>query len=174
MMNSKRTELKRGFTLVETLVAITILVIAVVGPLYAVHRSLVASYTARDSLTAVALAQEGLEFIRSKRDSTYLDPNQSNWLNGLSQCQAAAGCMIDPSASGASQMQPFATSSAALRLNASSYRYNLSSGTVTRFTRKITITTVSSTEVEVKSTVSWMTLKVPYSVTVSEHLYNWQ
>lgn len=162
----------QGFTLVETLVAITILVIAVVGPMYAVHRSLVASYTARDSLTAVALAQEGIEFVRGKRDSNYL-ANQSNWLNGLSECQAAAGCAIDPSAAPASQTQAFATSTATLRLDGS-YRYRLGSGTVTRFVRKVTITTVSATEVTVTTTVSWTTLKIPYSVTVSENLYNWQ
>lgn len=162
----------KGFTLVETLVAITILVTAVVGPLYAVHRSLVASYTARDSLTAVALAQEGIEYVRATRDSNYL-ASQSNWLNGLTQCQAAAGCAIDPHAAGSAQIQSFATSTAALQLDGS-YRYRLGSGTLTRFVRKVTITTVSATEVEVTTTVSWVTLKIPYSVTVSEHLYNWQ
>jgi type II secretory pathway pseudopilin PulG len=33
----------RGFTLVETLVAITVLIVAIVGPLYAVHKSIAAS-----------------------------------------------------------------------------------------------------------------------------------
>lgn len=163
----------KGFTLVETLVAVTILVIAVVGPLYAVHRSLVASYTARDSLTAVALAQEGLEYVRSVRDSNYLTTGQSNWLYGLSYCQTANGCAIDPSASAASQTQPYSASTAVLRLDAS-YRYRLNSGTVTRFTRRVVITTVSVTEVEVTTTVFWSTLRIPYTVTVTEHLYNWQ
>lgn len=163
----------QGFTLVETLIAITILVIAVVGPLYAVHRSLVASYTARDSLTATALAQEGLEFIRYKRDSNYLS-GQSDWMSGLSFCQAASGCMIDPNAATqAGQIQAYAAAGAVLKLDGS-YRYVLGSGTPTRFTRKVTITTVTATEVEVTSVVTWTTFQIPYSVTVSEHLYNWQ
>lgn len=163
----------KGFTLVETLVAITILLIAIVGPLYAVHRSLVASYTARDSLTAIALAQEGLEYVRRVRDTNYLS-NQSGWLNGLGACEGAQGCMIDPNAT-SNQVRAYSASNAVLRLDGS-YRYTLeSTGTITRFTRRVTITVQpSGNEANVSTTVSWSTFRIPYSVTVTERLYNWQ
>ena len=170
--------IKKAFTLVETLVAITVLVTAVVGPLYAVHKSLVASYTARDSLIATALAQEGMEYVRSVRDGNYLS-SQSDWLNGLSQCMISGaegpsdyGCGPDPI--GHSLETCAASGCTALKLD-TSYRYRQgATGTVTRFSRKVTIANVSATEVIVTTTVSWSTLRIPYTVVVTEHLYNWQ
>lgn len=171
----------RGFTLVETLVAITVLVIAVVGPLYAVHRSIAASYTARDTLAATALAQEAVEYVRSVRDSNYL-AGDSDWLSGLSLCVLSGaegpsdfGCAVDPNpapaiaACGSTGCPP-------LRLD-TSYRYRQSSNSAypeTRFARKVTITPVSNEAVKIAVTVSWETLRIPYSVTVTEYLYNWQ
>lgn len=63
---------KNGFTLIETLIAVSIVCIAVVGPLVTASRSFVAAYTARDQLTAAYLAQEGVEYIRLMRDTMYL------------------------------------------------------------------------------------------------------
>ncbi|MEA2701634.1 MAG: hypothetical protein QOE22_343 [Candidatus Parcubacteria bacterium] len=168
----------KGFTLIETMVAITVLIIAVVGPLYAVHKSLIASYTARDSLIATALAQEGMEYVRSVRDGNYLT-GQSNWLNGLSACTITGaegpsdyGCDVDVSTQALTACS--SSGCAPLRLD-TSYRYRqAATGTVTRFSRKVIVASVSANEVTVTTTVSWSTLRIPYSVTVTEHLYNWQ
>lgn len=62
----------RGFTLIETLVAIAILAIAVAGPLVAASRALVAAQLSRDQLVASYLAQEGIEYLRYFRDNAYL------------------------------------------------------------------------------------------------------
>lgn len=94
----------KGFTLVETLVAITVLALALVGPFSAVENSLFGSYVARDQLVAAALAQEGVEYIRSIRDNNYL--NGRSWVdgfNGYSQCYSSSigvtpsgTCTVDP------------------------------------------------------------------------------
>lgn len=169
---------KKGFTLVETLVAIMVLVVAIVGPLYAVHRSITTSYTARDTLIASALAQEGMEFVRAARDSNYL-VGSSDWLQGLSTCMVTGaegpsdyGCGPDVP-SGA--LQACTSSGCTPLVLDTSYRYRQTgTGTATRFSRKVTIKNVSATEVVVSVRVSWSTLRIPYSVTVTEHLYNWQ
>ena len=62
----------RGFTIVETLVAIGIILIALVGPFMEVERALTASYVARDELIANSLAQEGVEYVQGVRDNNYL------------------------------------------------------------------------------------------------------
>ncbi len=76
---------EKGFTLVETLVAISILVIALTGPLAIVAQSLKSSYFSRDEITAAYLAQEPIEYIRNLRDQNGLRyTNASQWMNGIS------------------------------------------------------------------------------------------
>lgn len=72
-----RTE---GFTLIETLVAVSLLVIAIVAPMSLVSQSLTSAYYARDQVAAYSLAQEGIEAVRAVRDGNIL----GNALNGSS------------------------------------------------------------------------------------------
>ena len=58
-----------GFTLIETLVAISILLIAVVGPLTISASSLQSSLNVRNQITASYLAEEAIEYIRNIRDT---------------------------------------------------------------------------------------------------------
>lgn len=179
----------RGFTLVETLVAITILMMAIVGPYYAIQQAVNASYTARDQLIAASLAQEGVEYIHSIRDNNYIynsslacQPNGCrSWLAGLdgsngstasaANCFTATGCMVDPTQNtavtcAAGGCQPLYLSG--------TYVYNQAgSGAPTRFTRTVTLTSVSGTEVAVTVTVSWITEHTPHKVIVTEHLNDW-
>ena len=62
----------KGFTLLETLVAVAILTLAVSGPLYVANRALVAAQNSQSQLTASYLAQEGIEYVRTMRDHQYL------------------------------------------------------------------------------------------------------
>src|SRR4051812_12452334 len=86
MMHSMTTRTK-GFTLVETLVAILILTIAITGPYTLVQGVLRSSYIARDELVASALAQEAMEYVRYIRDSNYIYTAHGGtgrgWLYGL-------------------------------------------------------------------------------------------
>lgn len=66
-----RTKTK-GFTLIETLVAVTILAVAIVAPMSLTTQSLSAAYYARDQMIAFHLAQEAIETIRAVRDENIL------------------------------------------------------------------------------------------------------
>lgn len=168
---------KKGFTLVETLVAITVLVVAIVGPLYVVHKSIAASYAARDKLIATALAQEGLEYVRSVRDDNYLTGR--NWmtgLNGSNNGSNSANCFSNNCTVDQGQDDTVACSSsgcAPLRITSANLYTQAGGNPLTKFTRSVRLTTVNANEVEVEVTVTWETLRIPYSTTVSEHLYNW-
>lgn len=59
-------------TLIETLVAITILSVAIVAPMSLTIQSLLSAYYARDQVTASNLAQEAIESVRSVRDGNIL------------------------------------------------------------------------------------------------------
>ncbi len=64
--------LQAGFTLIETLVAISLLTVAIVAPMSLVSQSLSAAFYARDQVTAYNLAQEGIEEVRAIRDGNIL------------------------------------------------------------------------------------------------------
>lgn len=160
---------QHGFTLVETLVAIAILMIAIVGPYYSIQQAIVTSYAARDQLIASQLAQEGEEYIYFLRDTNYL--KSASWLTGLNQCMGPYGCSVDPALNRIN-----ACSSAgclALRQNTNGLYTIVGNYPFTRFTRTVTISTVNSYEVKVTVTVNWITEHHAYSVSSVDTLYNW-
>lgn len=98
----------RAFTLVETLIAISIVTIAVVGPLLTASRTLVAAYIARDQLTASYLASEAVDYVHSMRDAMYLadyeaDPSDTalsaDAFCDFSDPNPSADCAIAPASS---------------------------------------------------------------------------
>ncbi|MDP3965729.1 MAG: type II secretion system protein [bacterium] len=62
----------RAFTLIETMVAISLLTIAIVAPMSLTTQSLSSAYYARDQITAFHLAQEAIESVRHARDRNVL------------------------------------------------------------------------------------------------------
>jgi Tfp pilus assembly protein PilV len=104
----KQDKNQEGFTLVETLIAVLILVTSVVTPLSIASQAMVYSATARDQIIASNLAQEAIDFIRNERDRSALNitsPNPARFQNFLSKfgtysgsttyCFAVDGCAID-------------------------------------------------------------------------------
>jgi type II secretory pathway pseudopilin PulG len=87
---------KRAFTLVETLVAISILMLAVTGPLFYASESLKAAIYAKDQITAFYLAQDAFEQIRGIRDGNIYNPDpDADWASGLKECRI--GCTVTDS-----------------------------------------------------------------------------
>lgn len=77
-----------GFSLLETMVAITILMMTIVGPLALASRGIVFADYVKDEITGFYLAQEAMEAIRNIRDSN--NKNNLGWLNTIKD-----ECMID-------------------------------------------------------------------------------
>src|SRR3989344_7463657 len=92
----------RGFTIVESLVAITILVLVVTGVTSAVQTSLSSYIFSKNQIIAFYLAQEGFEQIRNMRDENGIKDRSSptNWLSGLNLCFDVNGCYFNPALSG--------------------------------------------------------------------------
>jgi prepilin-type N-terminal cleavage/methylation domain-containing protein len=89
---------QQGFTIIETLIAITILMISISGPLVIAHKGLLAATYAHDQVTASYLAQDAMEFIKGVRDDNIIDINagtNSDWLRGLSGCSQNNPCKVD-------------------------------------------------------------------------------
>lgn len=173
------TTAMRGFTLVETLVAITVVVTAMVGPLYAVQQSLNASRTAREQLIASSLAQEGVEYVRTIRDSNYLyvlrTSSPRSWLFGFdgtggSENCITAACVIDPTQNTVSRsVGPLYLSPTNL------YTQVAIVPTPTKYTRTVLLTPVSGSVTEMTLTVivTWTSKNQTRNVTITERLHNW-
>ena len=161
----------RAFTLIETLVAISVLLLALTGPLTIAANALNSAYYARDQVIASYLAQEGLEYVRAKRDENRIASPQQAWLaGGLSNCLNAQ-CTVDF----ANFTAPAICSSVCspLKIAESGNIYNQASGANSRFTRVLTLTSVSATEVRAVVTVSWDLHGTKRTVTITENFFQW-
>ncbi|MCK5027695.1 MAG: prepilin-type N-terminal cleavage/methylation domain-containing protein [Candidatus Pacebacteria bacterium] len=78
--NSKKIiyKAKKGFTLIETLIAVSILVVAIVGPLSVAYQGVFLGSNARDQLIASYLAQDAIEYIRYR-----ITTNSNSGLEGI-------------------------------------------------------------------------------------------
>lgn len=92
---------KSGFTLVEALVAISILMIAIASPMTLAQKGLSTATLSKDQMTATFLAQDAIEAVKNIRDQIALDPNNESdidWLQGRSSDKNGIGlgpCICD-------------------------------------------------------------------------------
>jgi len=77
---------EKGFTLVETLIAISILMIAIASPINLAQKALSSAILSRDQMTASFLAQDGLEAIKNLRDEIAIRPDSLEWLSPFTRC----------------------------------------------------------------------------------------
>lgn len=161
-----------GFTIIETLIAITLLVLALGGPMTLASKSLLSSQFSKDQITAYYLAQEAVEMVRYARDTNILEGD--SWLSGGISACLNQNCRIDV---------PLGTVAACagsgcpvLRKSSSTGLYGYTgSYTPTIFTRTIRMTeVVANREVRLTVTLAWQTGALPRTLVVEERLLNWR
>lgn len=165
----KNMQQPRGFTFIETLVAISVLLVSLAGPLSIAAQALSSAHYARDQVVAFYLAQEAIEYVRAVRDQNYLA--SGSWLDGLSEC-VDASCTVD---------FPNFTHSACsgscspLLISSTGGLYNQQSGSESPYTRTLTISSVEGTAeiVVVRSTVTWQSAGFDRQIQVTEYLFDW-
>lgn len=177
----------QAFTLIETMVAISMLVTTIVAPLTIAANSLFQSRYARDQVIATYLAQESVEMIRYVRDKNLMQitsaPQGSNydWLDGIWQSSSDGKWIYLDWTSVRNNPAYYLCSNpekpkSCPYLNYDGIYTNVDTGTPTKFKRavKITKSTDNTDEIKIESRVYWQTggnnLKF---VTVTAFLYNW-
>jgi len=174
----KNNNLNTGFTIVETLVAIGILVVALSGGFAAVSLSLNRSSLSKEQVIAFYLAQEGMEIIRNKRDSNALSGN--SWLQGIAlngdPCEFGNVCRADAISFSLNSCGSNWGSCPFLRNHNTNKYYNYSSGATTIFKREIKLTDLTTGAIEViqaEVRITWNHSGTNQTYTASTLFYNW-
>lgn len=175
------TPRQSGFSLVEVLVSITILLLVIVGPLQIIARSINSTNFATEQVNAWFLAQEGIELAQKGRDDLVLQnfklqinpPGEANpiseFLSDYATCFTADGCGLNigdgttlaaPVTCGViSNCRLYLTSST--NNDRSTYQHAVSGNTITPYTRVITMERFPASgtvrEIKVTSRVTWRT-----------------
>lgn len=165
-----------GFTLVEALIGIAILVMAVLAPLTIAQSGIQGARVAQQQTTATFLAQEAIE--QAKYQIAYnLNTSAADWLSGLTQC-ASADCEVYAPRTSGSGGTLFRTCSAGCTVYLSAagtlYRSNID-GTPTPYKRAVRVTEVSAgREAKITVTVTWTGSNGPRTYTVEDYAYRWR
>lgn len=142
---------RKGFTLIEAMVGIVMLVSTSVGVINIARGGIILGGLSREHLIAAYLAQEPIEVLRNLRDS-----NRAGWLTAIDPCVAPKVCRIDTSVMPPTITECVGGSCPQLQLN-SIGRYGYGSGTA-RFIRNTTIQIplpTNSDEGRVTVTMMW-------------------
>lgn len=167
----------KGFTIIESLVAISILATVVIGTMSAVQSSLSSSIFSKEQIVAFYLAQEAIEQIRNLRDENRL--NGRDWLTGLAAnssdpCYFGNSCMVSPVFNTAPTRCSGPGACPLLRQNvADSFYGYISTWNQTNYRRDISLTSISAQEVSLVVTVSWSKGLVNREFKARENLLNW-
>jgi len=182
----KIKHLRTGFTIVETLVSLAIFSTSIVALIIVSSQGISDTNFAKNKLTASYLAQEGIELVRSIRDT---DSNWNTFLTSVSDCIISStkdGCLIDSGPHfGSSRLDQInvlpcaglCISPLVYIPSTGFYNYDLSNGTNSIFLRSIKIIPVTSNgndEIQIISNVSWSQGTGTRSVELTENLFNWQ
>lgn len=198
-MFNQRIKNNKGFTLVETMVAVFILSLVIISLMTVVARSLFASRYARDEIISNYLLQEAVDYIRNDRDTIiFLDNNEDSkktWQDFIDKYKNCIdedrGCYIDvftsledPNSSNNIKQCDYNNEGAVTTcpnffFDASSdnYFYNYEKkGSESNYKRKIlfTVNPENPDEVIVKVTVYWINGDVTKSKSLQTSLTRWQ
>ncbi len=158
-----------GFTLIEVLAAMFIMVMGTLGVFGLISRTVTFNSSVNSQLVASYLSQEGLELVRNIRDANLLKIHKipgwnGAWNDGLTSCGAGCSAVYNDNALGSLQ-------DTFLRFDNGFYTYD--AGTDTIFTREIVIDSATADLLKVSVDVSWQDKGNTRTVKGATELYNW-
>lgn len=183
-----------GFTLIETLVAVSIFSTSVLTLMIILSQGLTNISYAKQKIRAEYLSGEGIEYIRNMRDTymLYSATGEAGWnafysklISSGASCQNSNGCYLNAD-NVFSSVDPMpmtkilltacyysTCSEAPLLYDGSTGGYNYSSGINSGFSRQINIVQISNAEIKVSSTVYWNQASGLHSISFTENLFDW-
>lgn len=188
-----------GYSLIEVLIALTILMIAIVAPITIAIKSLESSTYSLEQNTAVFLAQEAISLIEAARNEQALinlnegqfddvDPYWSDWVDTLDPCLASSGYGCNFGAMNLASFIDYPSEIFSCTEEGGNcrmyrnpdwpnpvYRHTGDNGgIVTPFTRRVFLDSATDSELVVRVVVEWETefLNQAQQVSLTTALYN--
>lgn len=188
--------LKKGFTLLETMVALAVITAAVVGPVSLITKGIFDFSFAKNKIIAANLAQEGMELVRAVRDNNILcdsingsvvwewnrDPGGGLLSSTAREISADSVTTIACGSSSITTPRLPLFTSQKLKFNSASGLYGYS-GEDTIFTRKVEMvlppqgpdqSIATSDQMDIIVTVDWIERDIARNIVLRERLYNWK
>lgn len=176
----------RAFTLVEAMVAVSVLMMAVIGPLTIAQKGLSSAIYSKDQMIASYLAQDAIEYIKNIRDNNGIMGISSDWLYTLENCVQTVSsleetinrvCSIDTTKSYSSSNNILSGSNSLYIKSIGNliiYTLDTTGNTKSRFTREVNIRRKNNND------EAFITVKVYWndigssdnSVIVKSYIYN--
>lgn len=175
----KQPTVQSGYSLVEVLVAVSVLLLAIVGPLTIASKGLQNASTAKQQTTAFFLAQEGLEAVAKLRDEGALEVYDGSasdvWstmeaINTGGACTSDEPCGVDIESDTPLFLCSGSTCDLYLMSSGRARYAHDASGEVTNYHRELTID-VDTERAYVQSIVTWGP-GTDERVALSTYLYN--
>ena len=175
-MKKNELKFKKAFTLIETLVAITILSAAVAGPMVLSIKNIGTASVSQDQLVAFYLGQEVIEYVRNVRDTNILKESV-DWLDGLDVCKTN-GCYIDV----LNETDPITDCGTSgcvnrLKFDKDTGKYNYTSDEETIFTRTVKIENpvgTNSDEAKISVSIKWTGKYGEKIMNLQDNIFNWR
>lgn len=179
-IRNTKYESQRGFTVLESIVAILVLSLAISGVFAAVRQGLSQGIIAKDEIKAAYLAQEAVEIIRNQRDNNRLASIDSGtavpWLTVISGCVGSV-CKVDATGPGGDYISPCGSdwgSCPPLRQDPNTFLYSYDSDLPeSGFTREVKIEKINDDEVAVTVRVTWSKGTISNQFETKASLFNW-
>ncbi|MBU1102101.1 prepilin-type N-terminal cleavage/methylation domain-containing protein [Patescibacteria group bacterium] len=158
-----------GFSLLEVMVAIFIIIMGLVVALLLVSRSTYAGNSSAQRLIAANLAQEGIEVVKNMRDVAFVIDlgTWDVWHAGIPAGTNSYSVQYNSNSFGALQNN-------FLKFDAGTGLYSYDSGADTPFKREIILTKFSDNQLRVVSRVTWSDRNQTQSIIVEDMFWNWR
>ena len=166
MWNKMSRKMNKGFTFIEVMVVVLVISIGIIGAMDLMTRTFIFARFVSSKLVAAYLAQEGIEIVRSIRDTNWIKQTE-NWDQDILCCATApCECQADYNDQKLSVYQE----DSYMKKDGGFYNYDPGSIIPSKFKRKISIDRPVSDEMLIIVTVIWD----DHEIQVFEKLYDWK
>ena len=173
-MTINYSKCKNGFSLIEALVAIAILIVGILSAFLLLIKTTATIPSMQARLTAVNLAQEGIEEVRALRDTDFVNGSPFKSFLSSNKCLKSDDCQIAADNSNGNIYLKPNTEIGYLFYQDDSRLYNYTNSTnQSIFKRQIIIDSASTDYINVTVTVNYTIKGKNQTVEATDRLYNW-